>query len=128
MYCLISWLSARLTATPTEPNFIKEQTHLEKSRQKYSFVDLFAGAGGLSLGFKLSGFFEPVVAVESDPKAADTYEANLGLNVIRKEVEVAVEELLREANAKGRTSIDAIIGGLPAVHSQQLTKAGHYGK
>ena len=40
------------------------------------FVDLFAGCGGLSLGFVLEGF-EPVFAVESDADAVETYQTNI---------------------------------------------------
>jgi DNA (cytosine-5)-methyltransferase 1 len=98
---------------------------LENANKQYSFVDLFAGAGGLSLGFKMSGFFEPVAAVESNPKASDTYKANLGIKVFKKEVgKVSVEELLRVANAKGFTSIDAVIGGPPCRPFTTANKGG----
>lgn len=39
---------------------------------RLAMVDLFAGAGGLSLGFAAAGF-RPVLAVECDPDAATTY-------------------------------------------------------
>jgi DNA (cytosine-5)-methyltransferase 1 len=38
-------------------------------------VDLFCGAGGMTLGAKLAGL-EVVFAVEADPRAAETYAAN----------------------------------------------------
>jgi DNA (cytosine-5)-methyltransferase 1 len=41
-----------------------------------TFVDLFAGCGGLALGFVREGF-EPVGAVEIDPDAAETYALNI---------------------------------------------------
>jgi len=98
---------------------------LANAHNKYSLVDLFAGAGGLSLGFKMSGFFEPVAAVESNSKVADTYEANIGIKVIRKEVgKVGFEELLRDANSKGFTSIDAVIGGPPCRPFTTANKGG----
>ncbi len=40
-----------------------------------TFFDLFAGAGGFSLGFARAGF-DCVGVVENDPKASETYKAN----------------------------------------------------
>lgn len=45
-----------------------------------TFVDLFAGAGGLSLGFSSSGFL-PLAAYESWEPAVHTYRLNLGDHV-----------------------------------------------
>ena len=42
-----------------------------------TLVDLFAGAGGMSLGFKRAGF-DPIYAVEWEKDAAATYAANFG--------------------------------------------------
>lgn len=39
---------------------------------KLTFLDLFAGCGGMSLGLK-SGGFEPLVAIEKSKMAAETY-------------------------------------------------------
>jgi DNA (cytosine-5)-methyltransferase 1 len=84
------------------------------STRRLSFVDLYSGPGGLSLGFTMSGFFEPVAAVESNSKVAETYRTNLGIDVAEKEVgKVDPEELLRRANEKGYDTIDAVIGGPP---------------
>lgn len=43
----------------------------------YKTIDLFAGAGGLSLGFKQTGRFELVAAAEINPNAQKTYKANI---------------------------------------------------
>lgn len=84
------------------------------SLRKYSFVDLFAGPGGLTLGFKQSGFFQPIVGVESDTTVAQTYQKNLDVPVIRKDVEnVHPHEILDTAFIMGFDHIDAIVGGPP---------------
>lgn len=50
-------------------------------------IDLFAGAGGLTLGFDSANAeqdsvrYEPVLAVEHDPAAALTYKTNFGVSV-----------------------------------------------
>jgi len=98
---------------------------LKNATNKYSFVDLFSGPGGLSLGFKMSGFFEPVAAVESDSKAAETYGANLGIDVIKEKVEtVDPTELLRRAKEKGYGIINAVIGGPPCRSFTTANKGG----
>lgn len=48
-------------------------THQEPSSLK--FIDLFSGCGGLSLGLSMAGM-EGVFAVEKDPMAFETFEAN----------------------------------------------------
>ena len=42
----------------------------------YSVVDLFAGAGGLSLGIEQTGKYEIKVAFERDPNMMKTYHRN----------------------------------------------------
>ncbi|MCZ2845962.1 MAG: DNA cytosine methyltransferase [Candidatus Bathyarchaeota archaeon] len=44
-------------------------------RVKYTAVDIFSGAGGMSIGSTMAGI-EPVLAVEFDKHAAATYETN----------------------------------------------------
>jgi DNA (cytosine-5)-methyltransferase 1 len=67
-------------------------------------VDLFAGAGGLSLGFERADLgFLPVFAVESDPAAAATFAANFGCEVFAG----PIEDCLRFPDA------DVIVGGPP---------------
>lgn len=43
----------------------------------FKTIDLFAGAGGLSLGFKMTGQFELVAAAEKNENAKATYKKNL---------------------------------------------------
>lgn len=73
----------------------------------------------------MSGYFEPVVAVESDSNVAQTYEVNLGIEVVKKKVEnVDPAELLRLANERGYDSIDAVIGGPPCRPFTTANKGG----
>ena len=47
---------------------------------EFSAVDIFAGAGGLSLGFRAHGF--AVSGFDSDPAAVETYNRNVGEAVL----------------------------------------------
>ena len=67
-------------------------------------IDLFAGAGGLSLGFEMAGRgFEPVFAVEIDGAAARTFKQNFGCQVWDAPIET-IDDFPRA---------DVIIGGPP---------------
>ena len=64
---------------------------------QYHMIDLFAGCGGGSIGFRQAGF-TPVAAVEIDEMAAASYSANLGLWPIIKDIRVVTgSELLGQA-------------------------------
>lgn len=45
-------------------------------KKKYTFIDLFAGAGGLSEGFIRAGF-EPVAHIEMNKYACDTLRSRM---------------------------------------------------
>ena len=68
-------------------------------------IDLFAGAGGSSLGFKLGGF-DIVLAVDNNEVALCSYEAN------HPEVEVWNEDILK-LTAKDLPKADVILGSTP---------------
>jgi len=60
-------------------------------------IDLFCGAGGLSLGLRRAGF-SVVGAVDNDDVAVRTYRDNIGDHVLRASLtELAVERLLERA-------------------------------
>ena len=46
-----------------------------RKNRTYTFIDLFAGAGGFSLGFTRAGF-TCVGVVENDLRASETYKLN----------------------------------------------------
>ena len=68
-------------------------------------VDLFAGAGGLTLGFHLADLgYLPVFAVEHDQAAASTFERNFGCEVFAGDIELGPAY---------PTEADILIGGPP---------------
>ncbi len=69
-------------------------------------ADLFAGAGGLSLGFAAGGF-RPVVAVEADPDAAATYAA------AHPDTDLLVGDIAEVDPTPWRGRIDLVAGGPP---------------
>lgn len=80
---------------------------VEKARETgkvrvLTVVDLFAGAGGFTLGFVQAGFV-PVFAVEFNKAAAETYEANFGPHCISTDIN----------EIKEFPAADVIIGGPP---------------
>lgn len=79
-------------------------------RGRPTVLDLFCGAGGLSLGFFRAGF-STACALDNDRSALETYEANLGPHAIEK-------DLSQEVNLP---PTDVIIGGPPC---QGFSSAG----
>ena len=59
-------------------------------------IDLFAGAGGFTLGMKEAGF-EPVFAVEREADFVRTYEENFGSHCVGRDIESLVEGLKNES-------------------------------
>lgn len=78
-----------------------------------TLIDLFAGAGGLTLGFTRAGF-EPVWAVELNPWAARTYKANFGAHVLDQPIE----------KIEGFPAAELVIGGPPCQGFSPLGKNG----
>lgn len=75
----------------------------------YSVVDLFAGAGGLSLGFTQTGKYEIKVAFEKEPHMQATYRRNHPTVELQGDVCGAdYEDIQRRYGA-----IDVVIGGPP---------------
>ena len=88
-------------------------------KKKYTFIDLFAGCGGLSEGFYRQGF-EALAHVEINHWACETLRARMkyyGYKNIEKEViehDITADDILEKLDnaIKGR-SVDIIIGGPP---------------
>ena len=91
--------------------------------RKYTYIDLFAGAGGMSLGFNNAGF-KNLLAVEFNKDFAETYkknfpEHNLIVDDIKNITEKQIYDIIK--NEK----VDVIIGGPPC---QGFSIAGNIGR
>lgn len=76
---------------------------------KYKVVDLFSGAGGLSLGFLQTRKYDIKVAFENNPNMQETYRHNhLNVDVRGDVCEADYEEIQKQYG-----NIDVVIGGPP---------------
>ncbi|MBM3473516.1 MAG: DNA cytosine methyltransferase [Armatimonadetes bacterium] len=76
-------------------------------------IDLFCGAGGMSLGFEQAGF-DVVAAVESDPIHAATYQHNFpDAVVIERDVARVRGDRLRTVAGLDGADVDCLFGGPP---------------
>ena len=76
-----------------------------------SYIDLFSGAGGISLGFDRKGFCN-VFSVDIEPSFCETYKLNFPKhNLIQKNIcDLSDKEISQLVEKK---EIDVIVGGPP---------------
>lgn len=80
----------------------------------YKLMDLFAGCGGMTLGFEATGRFQSVFSVEWDRAAAETYRRNFGDHIVA----APIEDIARFPKA------DVVIGGPPCQGFSPLNMSG----
>ncbi|MFP4259792.1 MAG: DNA cytosine methyltransferase [Opitutales bacterium] len=76
-------------------------------------VDLFAGAGGMSLGFEQAGF-DVMAAVEIDPVHSAIHKYNFPeCAVLPRSVQDISGDLIRKVSPIGDQKVDVVFGGAP---------------
>lgn len=85
---------------------------MTKSIQKFTFIDLFAGIGGIRLGFDQAGF-KCVYSNERDKSAAETYARNHGDDIDIRDI--------REVDITKIPPHDVLCAGFPC---QPFSRAG----
>jgi len=87
--------------------------HNDSMRTRPIVLDLFSGAGGLSLGFEQAGF-DVLAAVEIDPIHAAVHKYNFpDCIVIPNSIEQLSAQTIREKAGIESREIDIVIGGPP---------------
>ncbi len=88
-----------------------------------SYIDLFSGAGGFSLGFDNKGF-QNIFSIDIEPSFCETYRYNFpNHKLIEKDISLVSDEEIRYL--KEVEDVDVIIGGPPC---QGFSIAGNIGR
>lgn len=97
-------------------NIHSEEESKPKQKTKHGFntIDLFAGVGGIRLGFENAGF-KTVFANDFEPQCKDTYDLNF------KDSKLIVEDI-RKIGIEDLPKFDFLLGGFPC---QAFSIAGY---
>lgn len=103
--------------------FFKKTYKMKKGENMYTYIDLFSGSGGLSLGFDNAGF-KNLFSVDIEPDFCKTYQRNFpNHRLLNKDIaKLTEQEIIRLLNGK---SVDVVIGGPPC---QGFSIAGSIGR
>ncbi len=92
-------------------------------KEKLTYIDLFSGAGGMSLGFDKEGF-NNVFSIDIEPSFCETYKANFpSHNLIQKDITRLTDQEIQSLT--NQMNIDVVIGGPPC---QGFSIAGNIGR
>ena len=97
-------------------NMATKETTVIKNKIKHGFktIDLFAGVGGIRMGFENAGF-KTVFSNDFEPKCKETYDLNF------KDSKLVVEDI-RKIGIDDLPSFDFLLGGFPC---QPFSIAGY---
>lgn len=98
-----------------------------KNNNSFSFVDLFSGAGGLSLGFAEEGF-ECLQAIDNDKHSVDTYNFNFKDHVECKDVNLSNDFPQADVYIGGPPCQGFSSAGVRAQDDHRNTLVGLYAK
>ena len=107
-----SGLKVRIDSSIFNANWIDVDTRkINTQKSEINYIDLFSGAGGLSMGFRQAGF-NKVLSVEIDKDASDTVRKNFPES---RHFEGKIEDLSSEEiqKAVGGKKIHIVCGGPP---------------
>lgn len=91
--------------------------------KKYTYIDLFSGAGGMSLGFDNAGF-KNLFAIEFNKNFSETYKKNFpNHQLIVDDIKNVTEQQIHDIIKNKR--VDVVIGGPPC---QGFSIAGNIGR
>ncbi|MDD2670997.1 MAG: DNA cytosine methyltransferase, partial [Syntrophales bacterium] len=88
-------------------------------KKRYKIIDVFSGAGGMTLGFskRFGHVFEPIWANDFDEDCVRTYNANFGNHCIHGDI----QDILTDSRAE-IPEADVVIGGPPCQGFSLLNK------
>ncbi len=116
-----NWMSGHRKTQISEADVFFSRVNGKKLSQKHAFrlIDLFAGAGGLSLGFssRFGHNFQPVWANDTDQSAAATYNVNFG-----QHCQIGDIETILRSRSFTVPKADVVIGGPPCQGFSLLNK------
>jgi len=104
-------------STSSRGGVVAEGSPSVYAKRKLRVIDLFAGAGGFTLGLCNTGKFEPVFANDFNAYAAKTYNANFGDHCLHGDI----NDLLANRSFKFPEA-DIVIGGPPCQGFSPLNK------
>ncbi len=104
-------------------NLIDFDYDMKQKNKKLTYIDLFCGAGGFSLGFDKAGF-QNIFSIDIQDEFCQTYKANFPThNLIQKDIATLTNEEILELTKD--SDVDVVIGGPPC---QGFSIAGNIGR